>query len=155
MNERTATTGFREGFVDPNKPAQGAVQPAQPVPSPASTMPPPELEPSPAESDVPAPLEQVWPLVVKLVNKPLIIPGRGTLHELSFREPRGGDINRYGNPVRTNRDGEFVIEERKMHYIMAQLSGIEPPFLDMLHSRDWNSCAQKLAIFFVPDPRAF
>jgi hypothetical protein len=168
MNERPATTGFREGFVDPNKPAAKAApmsptQPQQqtnPVPPPessaASQLPPPELEPSLVESDAPEiSQEPVWPMVVKLVNKPLQIPGGPLLTELSFREPRGGDINRYGNPVRTNREGDFVIEERKMHWIMAALSGVQPPFLDMLHPRDWNSCAQKLAIFFVPDPRAF
>ena len=33
--------------------------------------------------------------------------------ELSFREPTGGDINRYGNPVTINQEGNVVIAKRK------------------------------------------
>jgi len=153
MNERPKQATFREGFVDPKqqqKPPEG--------------MPPPDLEPSPVEQDeaqaaVAGPMVEIipdtWPVVVKLLYKPLVIPGGPTYTELSFREPRGGDINRYGNPCRVNQDGEVLIEERKMHFIMAALSGVLPPYLEMLDPRDWNSCAYRLRHFFAPDPRAW
>lgn len=121
----------------------------------ASAMPPPEIEPSPSEADQVQIVQDVWPVVVRLLYKPLTIPGGPTYNEISFREPRGGDINRYGNPCRVNQEGEVIIEERKMHFIMAALSGILPPYLEMLDPRDWNSCAYRLRHFFAPDPRAW
>jgi Phage tail assembly chaperone proteins, E, or 41 or 14 len=159
MNERPSTTTFREGFVDPNAqpaqphaPAQQA-PPAQPVPQ---AMPPPEIEPALVEQDAaPVIVQEKWPVVVKLLYKPLVIPGDRTYNELSFREPRAGDINRYGNPCRVNQDGEVLIEERKMHYVMSALSGVLPPYLELLDPRDWNSCAYRLRHFFAPDPRAW
>ena len=168
MNDRPATTAFREGFVDPNSqpaPAPVTVREQRPAPGPtreqieARAMPPPELEPSPAELDEQQAAVQIpqetWPVVVQLLYKPLAIPGGPTYTELSFREPRGGDINRYGNPCRVNQEGDVIIEERKMHYIMAALSGVLPPYLEMLDPRDWNSCAYRLRHFFAPDPRAW
>jgi Phage tail assembly chaperone proteins, E, or 41 or 14 len=157
MNERPPTTSFREGFIDPKAAQPGSAQPAQPPPAqPAPAMPPPEIESSPVDQDNTIEIVQdTWPVVVKLLYKPLVIPGGPTLTELSFREPRGGDINRYGNPCRVNQDGDVLIEERKMHYIMAALSGVLPPYLEMLDPRDWNSCAYRLRHFFAPDPRAW
>jgi hypothetical protein len=181
MNERPDTGIFREGFIkeragDGNGEIQG--QDARPTPPPApapapegrsipppdktpeqqvtAAMPPPELESSPADTEA-IPIDQdTWPLVVRLLYKPLVIPGTNqTYTEISFREPRGGDINRYGNPCRINSEGEVLIEERKMHYIMAALSGILPPYLELLDPRDWNSCAYRLRHFFAPDPRAW
>ena len=67
---------------------------------------------------------------------------------MSLREPRAGDINRYGNPVRVNQDGDVIIDERKMTYMMAALSGILPPFIEEMDPRDWNSCAYRLRAFF-------
>jgi hypothetical protein len=157
MNERPT---IREGFVIDQQqdkpatqpaPAQTAQQPPMPPP-----MPPPELTPSPVDQPDAIKIDQdVWPVVVKLLYKPLQIPGGPLLQELSFREPRGSDINRYGNPCRVNQEGDVLIEERKMHYIMAALSGIQPPFLELLDPRDWNSCAYRLRHFFAPDPRAW
>ena len=157
MNERPTTTGFaREGFVETPKQREGFVEPApvqaQAVPK---MVPPPEPEPSPAELDAIQIPQDKWPIVVKLLYKPLAIPGIATYNELSFREPTGADIHRYGNPCRINADGEVLIEERKMHSIMSALCGIEQPFLGMLDPRDWNSCAWALRRFFAPDPRAW
>jgi hypothetical protein len=122
----------------------------------AAAMPPPELEPSPADTEAVQIDQDTWPIVVRLLYKPLVIPGTNqTYTEIAFREPRGGDINRYGNPCRINGEGEVLIEERKMHYIMAALSGILPPYLELLDPRDWNSCAYRLRHFFAPDPRAW
>jgi hypothetical protein len=146
MNERPNPPGFREGFVEPSKATEPPVQ---------ASMPPPEIAPSPAEQDDIQIEQTKWPVVVRLLYKPLVIPGDRTYTELSFREPRGGDIIRYGNPCRINIDGEVVIEERKMHYIMAALSGILPPYLEMLDPRDWNSCAYRLRHFWAPDPRSW
>ena len=74
---------------------------------------------------------------------------------LENREPRAGDINRYGNPIRVNQEGDVIIDERKMSYMIAALSGILPPFIDEMDPRDWNSCAYRLRRFFLPDPAAW
>jgi hypothetical protein len=183
MNERPDTGIFREGFIkertgDGNggipgqdsrptfapPPAPEPIPEGRSIPPPdktpeqqvAAAMPPQELEPSPADTEAVQIDQDTWPVVVRLLYKPLVIPGTNqTYTELSFREPRGGDINRYGNPCRINGDGEVLIEERKMHYIMAALSGILPPYLELLDPRDWNSCAYRLRHFFAPDPRAW
>jgi Phage tail assembly chaperone proteins, E, or 41 or 14 len=154
MSEPATVRPFREGFIDPK--TSKTTEP-QPEPKPATqAMPPPELEPALSEQDTaPEIVQEKWPIVVKLLYKPLTIPGGQTLHEISFREPRAGDINRHGNPCRVNWEGEVLIEERKMHAIMAQLSGIQPPILELLDPRDWNSCAFRLRLFFAPDLRAY
>jgi hypothetical protein len=156
MNERPT---IKEGFVldtDKAKAAAPTVEQQSTQPPMPPPMPAPEITPSPVEQPDAIQIEQdVWPVVVRLLYKPLQIPGGPLLKELSFREPRGSDINRYGNPCRVNQEGDVLIEERKMHYIMAALSGVQPPFLEMLDPRDWNSCAYRLRHFFAPDPRAW
>ena len=141
----------REGFI--------ASSQSDPKPKDAAkamaSHPAPEIADSPAELDQetagPAPV--TWPMVVKLSFKP-IPNGKGeTVDELVFREPKGGDINRYGNPVRMNAAGDWVIEERKMHYVMAALADILPPFLDAMDTRDWNFAAYELMRFFLPTRR--
>jgi hypothetical protein len=137
----------REGFA--------AAEEAQVVeklkPSPA-----PVIEPSPAETPSDTPLEDQWPVTVKLMYSKKLRDDQGNLKsELTFREPRGGDINRYGNPVRINQEGDIIIDERKMHFIMSALCGILPPLLEAIDPRDWNSCAYRLRTFFLPDPRAW
>lgn len=97
----------------------------------------------------------VWPVKVKLLHKPVRNNKGDLVHELTFREPTGGDINRYGNPVRFNTDGDIIIDERKMTTVMAVLSGVLQPFLEQMDPRDWNSCAYRLRNFFLPDPAAW
>lgn len=137
MNEVPPKSKFKEGFVDETAPQH----PLEP-----------QLEPSPAETPTVADL---WPVTVKLLHKPVRDNKGGTVRELVFREPTGGDINRYGNPVRVNQDGDVVIDERKMMFIMAALCGIMVPFLEAMDPRDWNSCAYRLRGFFLPDPAAW
>jgi hypothetical protein len=99
----------------------------------------------------------VWrcPFTVKLLHKPIIGNSGETLNELTFREPTGGDIIRHGNPVRFNAEGVPEIDERKMTNMMGQLSGVLAPLLNAMHPVDWNSCAQRLQFFFVPDRRSW
>jgi Phage tail assembly chaperone proteins, E, or 41 or 14 len=135
LNEAINPKKIKEGFVDEK------VVVTEPV-----------LEPSPAED--PAPVE-LWPVTVKLLHKPVRNNAGTSVRELTFREPTGGDINRYGNPVRVNQDGDVIIDERKMHFMLAALCGILPPFLEQMDPRDWNSCAYRLRGFFLPDPQAW
>jgi hypothetical protein len=74
------------------------------------------------------------------------------VRELLFREPTGGDINRYGNPCRIDTTGEVIIDERKMTMMMAALSGVLSPHLERMDPRDWNTCAYRLRGFFIPEP---
>lgn len=141
----------REGFVDD----QAKPEPEIIAPSGGKTraMPPPEIEPSPAELP---PLEQdEWPIVVKLLYRPIRNNRGEDIKEVSLREPRAGDINRYGNPIRVNQEGDVIIDERKMTYMIAALSGVLPPFIEEMDPRDWNSCAYRLRRFFLPDPAAW
>ena len=153
----------REGFVDEadqrEAPRPGQVIDAEPAPqkerqerTPRS-MPPPEMEPSPAE--VPDEAANEWPITVKLMNKPIRNNRGEKIHEVTLREPRAGDINRYGNPVRFNQEGDIVYDERKMTYIIAALSDILVPFIEDMHPRDWNTIALRLRNFFLPDPRGW
>jgi len=150
----------REGFVLPPDPPRATAPHPQPhaqppKPTPVLPIPEPVLENSPAEGDATIFPQETWPIVVKLMYKPIKNEKNETLHELSFREPRGGDINRYGNPCRINQEGDVVIDERKMHFIMAALCGVLPPMLEMMDPRDWNSCAYRLRNFFLPDLRSW
>jgi len=100
------------------------------------------------------PVKETWPVKVRLLHRG-VRQGSETVHELTFREPTGGDINRCGNPCHVNQDGDVVILERKMTTMMSQLSGILPPFIEAMDPRDWNSCAYRLRGFFIPDPTAW
>ena|SRR5215472_15202035 len=150
----------REGFVEaerPMKTVEGKTIEATAEPPKEDkprSMPPPEIEPSPAEDAAPA-WAETWPLVVTLHNKPIRNTKGELVRELKLREPRAGDINRFGNPVRINQDGDVVWDERKMTYMIAALSDILVPFIEDMHPRDWNTVAMKLRNFFLPDPRAW
>jgi hypothetical protein len=164
MNEAVRV---REGFQQDQRPRQDT-QPRQVYEEPKQQklhleMPPPEITPSPAEEDErqaqirrgALPVVEQWPIVVRLLHKPIQNDRGEEVSELTFREPKGGDINRFGNPVRINQDGDVLIEERKMHYMMGALCGILAPRLDQMDPRDWNSCAYRLRNFFLPDPTAW
>jgi len=133
MNKPTRHEGFVEAepVVEPNE------QPAAPAE---------EIPEAPAD---------VWPVKVKLLHRPIRGLKGEMLNELSFREPTGGDINRYGNPCHVNQEGDVVILERKMTTMMAALSGLLPPQIDLLDPRDWNSAAYRLRGFFLPDPASW
>jgi hypothetical protein len=139
-----------EGFVDDqSKPDPEIITPS----GGKRAMPPPEIEPTPEELP---PLDQdQWPIVVKLIYRPIRNNRGEDVKEVSLREPRAGDINRYGNPIRVNQDGDVIIDERKMTYMIAALSNILPPFIEEMDPRDWNSCAYRLRRFFLPDPAAW
>jgi hypothetical protein len=82
-------------------------------------------------------------------------PKGDMVKELSFREPSGGDINRYGNPCLVDQNGDVIILERKMTTMIAVLSGILQPFIEGMDPRDWNTCAYRLRPFFIPNPEAW
>ena len=129
---------IREGFVE-NKPSR-------------------ELEPAVMESQEaapPPPPPETWPVVVKLMRKPVRNNKNELISELTFREPTGADINRYGDPVRINQDGDVIIDERKMTMMISALSGVLFPFIEAMDPRDWNTCAYRLRGFFLPDPAAW
>jgi len=110
--------------------------------------------PEPPIAPPPEPEAETWPVKIKLLHRP-VNDGRTDVRELSFREPTGADINRCGNPVRVDQYGEIIIDERKMTNMMAQLSGVLLPMLERMDPRDWNSCAYRLRVFFLPDPAAW
>jgi hypothetical protein len=142
----------REGFVDEQQPKVIEAKAEKPEVK-SRPMPPPEIDPSPAEE--PAAAVEEWPLTIKLINKAIRDNKGSLIHEVVLREPRAGDINRNGNPIRINSDGEFICDERKMTYMIAALSDIMVPFIEEMHPRDWNTIALKLRNFFLPDPRGW
>jgi hypothetical protein len=152
MNQPQKREGFIEDRPEPPKPDVTIEATAEPEKHHRS-MPPPEIEPSPAEQ--PPHQFDEWPMVVELLNKPIRNNKGETIKTLRLREPRAGDINRYGNPVRINTEGDVVFEERKMTYMIAALSDVLVPFIEEMHPRDWNTVAMKLRNFFLPDPRAW
>jgi hypothetical protein len=137
-----------------NKPnnREGFVKSAEPLPEPPAATGPV------IENDIgdvaDLPIKEEWPIKVRLLHRG-VRQGADTVHELSFREPTGGDINRYGNPCHVDQNGDVVILERKMTTMMSALSGVLPPFIEAMDPRDWNSCAYRLRGFFIPDPTAW
>jgi hypothetical protein len=97
-----------------------------------------------------------WPVVVKLVHRPVrkgAGPSAEVLNELTFREPTARDIIRVGgNPVRTEFGVGTTIDDKKMLDLMANLSGVMTPYLELMDTRDYNSCAYRLRGFFLPEP---
>lgn len=116
-----------------------------------------QAAPEPVAEEQPPVEEEVeqWPITVRLMHRPIKNNKGEEVRELTFREPSGGDINRYGNPVRIDQQGDAIIDERKMTLIMAALSGILSPLLERMDPRDWNSCAYRLRNFFLPDFRGW
>ena len=144
MNVPQKPKPFREGFVDEKE---------RPAPRGPATI---EHEPAPvAPEPEPEVATESWPITVKLLHHAIRNNTNVMIRELTFREPTGGDINRYGNPVRINQDGDVVWDERKMTYMIAALADVLPPFIEDMHPRDWNTAAMKLRNFFLPDPRAW
>ncbi len=145
----------------PQEPATGYSAPQPPLPSQLKlpNEPPPPEPPlldqyDEARRDIRETAE-TWPVVVHLLYGPVKTAAGQELWELSFRRPRAADINRVGNPTRILWDGEVMIEERKMTYIMAALANIQPTQLENMDPRDWNACALKLRKFFLGDLRAW
>src|SRR3954468_17682892 len=118
----------REGFVDDKQRPMVDVTPEKPETKQRAT-PPPEIDPSPAELPLPSDLDK-WPITVKLLYKSIRNNVGEEIREVHLREPRAGDISRYGNPIRINQDGDVLIEERKMTYIIAALASVLPPFVE-------------------------
>src|SRR6516165_2174807 len=101
MNQQPKREGFVEADGD-HKVIDGKVIDAEPRRP--RTVPPPEIEPSPAE--VPTTGDETqWPMTIKLVNKQIRNNQGEKISEITLREPRAGDINRYGNPVRFTGEG--------------------------------------------------
>jgi len=111
----------------------------------------------PVEQAPPPPMPEApkWPVVVKLLHKPIKNNKGDLVHELTFREPTGGDINRYGNPVRIDQNGDVIIDEKKMSMMLSSLCGILLPMFEQVDPRDWNSCAYRFRNFFLPDLAAW
>lgn len=130
----------REGFVNNSEPYPDTSAPAGEI-----------IDNEPAGAE---PQKEQWPIKVRLLHRG-VRQGAEIVHELSFREPTGGDINRCGNPCHVDQNGDVIILERKMTTMMSQLSGILPPFIETMDPRDWNSCAYRLRGFFIPDPTAW
>jgi Phage tail assembly chaperone proteins, E, or 41 or 14 len=135
----------REGFVNDAEPLDETSAASGPVI---------EHEQPPAPEQPPE--REMWPVKVKLMHKKVRGPkGIEMVDELSFREPTGGDINRYGNPCTVDQNGDVIILDRRMMTMMAVLSGVLQPFLETMDPRDYNSCAYRLRGFFIPDPAAW
>ena len=145
MNTPQQQQRKREGFIEPpgvqppprNEPAAGNGSQAAPV-----IEAPPEV--------APAPKVQQWPVVVRL-RRQIRNNKNELISEISFREPTGGDINRYGNPVRIDKNLDIQIDDPRMITMMGQLSGILPPMIEQMDTRDYATCAFRLAGFFIPD----
>ena len=135
----------KEGFVRDTEPLDGDAAAGPVIENQAPPV--PAAEPEEVEA---------WPVRVRLLHKKIRGPkGVELVNELVFREPTGGDINRYGNPCHVDQNGDVIILDRKMLTMMAVLSGILQPFLEGMDPRDYNSCAYRLRSFFIPDPAAW
>jgi hypothetical protein len=128
---------IREGF-------QPDPAPAEPVAT-APAAPPASPEP-----------EEKWPIVIKLRHHGLRDPSvLDEIRELRLRQPTGGDINYCGSPILMGENGNFVIDYKRMHLMIARLAGILTMTLDQIDPRDWQSAAYRLFRFFLPSAAAW
>lgn len=124
---------------------------------------PVDIEDMASEESAPAPAPpkpDEFPMVIKLLHKPIRKSPTEDLQELTFREPSAADIMRCGgNPCRMELvdvgDGTAIyriaIDDRKMLTLIANLSGVHEPMLQRMDPRDYNSCAYRLQRFFIPE----
>jgi hypothetical protein len=103
----------------------------------------------------PAPPPEVWPIVVRLLHGSTVNKRGEEIHQIEFRQPYARDIKLRGNPVRITMEGEVAIEEKKMTAMIAALANLHAYAVDRLDPRDWNSCAFRIRMFFLPDPAAW
>lgn len=137
----------REGFVEPGAGVVDQEVQQEPVNGHAGT---PEIAAPDAPAETP-PAEE-WPVTVRL-KKPIRNNRNELINEISFREPTGGDVNRYGNPCRVDYQNEIIIDDAKMIRMIAALSNILPPMIEQMDPRDLATCGYRLRGFFLPDPR--
>jgi Phage tail assembly chaperone proteins, E, or 41 or 14 len=140
----------REGFIEDEAEKVTTIKPATET----RQIEPPNQKPPddpPPPADAVDPYVTRWPMRIKLLHKQIRGNNNEEIKEIAFREPTGGDINRYGSPIRMNPDGMFDVVDRNMSMIMAALSGINLPFIERMDPRDWNSCAYRLKLYFQPD----
>lgn len=142
---------MHEGFIDQSVSPQATHRQVSTNGGPVIDQQPEPVQPAPS----PPILSDTWPIRVKLLHKPVRNMRNELINELAFREPTGGDINRYGNPCRIDANGDIILEEVKMTRMMAALSGILLPNLEPMDPRDWNSCAYRLRNFFLPETAAW
>jgi hypothetical protein len=150
---------LREGFVLNQPPQPGAPRSEYPDPiapgiPPSPVVAPPEIERSPAEKPEIQSIDE-WPKVVKILHRKVANERGELVTEVRFREPRAADINRWGNPCRLSNEGEILMDERKMTYMISALSGLLPLTIELLDTRDWNSLAYRLRPFFLPELEAW
>ena len=92
--------------------------------------------------------------VVVVLRKPIMV-GEEEITKLTFREPTAADIERCGNPVNidfmSGDTPKMTFDAKAMSAMMSALSGVAPPILRKLNTRDWNSAAWNLASFFLPE----
>jgi hypothetical protein len=150
---------LREGFVLNQPPQPGAprsvnAEPIAPGIPPSPGPQPPEIEPSPAEKPEIQSIDE-WPKRVKILHRKVANDRGELVEEIKLREPRAADINRWGNPCRLSNEGEILMDERKMTYMISALSGLLPQTIELMDTRDWNSVAYRLRPFFLPELEAW
>jgi len=143
MNVKPTREGFVEDEPVTDDQVTGATQAIEPA------------EPEPPVEDIPD-----WPMVIKLLHKPIQKNRNEMIDEITFREPTAMDIIRCGgNPCRIEitevSGGQViynpVIDDMKMMRLMANLSGMLEPQLQKMDPRDYVSCAHRLRRFFLPE----
>ncbi len=95
--------------------------------------------------------EEEWPLKVTL-RKPIMAHG-DKLTVLELREPTGGDIERFGDPVWYDvqqNPPRMHIHEANMAAMIGGLASIPPSSVKAMSPKDWKSIAWEIAPFFVP-----
>src|SRR4051812_44514670 len=91
----------------------------------------------------------IEPIVVKLRKS--IIANGDEINEITFREPTAGDIERVGNPIIVDVFAEkpmITFDSKLMTQMMSVLAAVPPSSIRLMHTKDWNNAAWRLANFF-------
>jgi hypothetical protein len=96
-----------------------------------------------------------WPLKIKLI-KPVNVMGE-LKHEITFREPTGGDETDVISVAGTIVELDVISTPNRMNpntpgmnMMLARLSGWPTSSIRMMSTQDLASCRMSLAIFFMP-----
>jgi hypothetical protein len=183
MNAPTLREGFQDPSISPNDEGLDGIERMKAKPKFVLAAPPtdragqPQIDSPPAESDYPkppananadapppldlnapeamVPKEIVWPYTLKLLHRPTRNTKNEIIHELTVRAPTAGDLARVGDPVRVMPDGSIATDPRIMIELLAQISGVYPPFIEQLDARDYKSCAHWLQGILIPNYRTW
>lgn len=85
------------------------------------------------------------------LTRPIDLADGSKITDLTFREPRGTDIAKAGNPVKIDPfNGDYEFDDAKILAMAALLSGQPVAIIGAVRGEDWVGLTWVVASFFFP-----